>query len=100
MAYVSDVSLPLLGLFLSAYISFRCGIIGLVFGTAIFLVSQILRLEVLMYLDSEYSPGMLGALWVSPVGWVIALAWCLLFYIAKLLANLVKRRKCGSNSAT
>ena len=88
MAEFVDWFIPLIGIFFSAFLAYKFKLLGLIGGIAIFWLAISLRLEALMYFDSSYSPGVLGAAQIS-FGWVIGLVWCLTFY----LVNLFIRRK-------
>ncbi len=88
MAEFVDWFIPLIGISFSAFLAYKFKLLGLIAGITIFWLAIALRLEALMYFDSSYSPGVLGATQVS-FGWVISLVWCLIFY----LVNLFKNRK-------
>ena len=88
MAEFIDWFISLTGILLSAFIAYKFKLLGLVTGILIFWLAIVLRLEALMYFDSSYSPGILGAAQIS-FGWVIGLVWCFMFF----LINLFKCRK-------
>jgi hypothetical protein len=93
MAEFVDWFIPLIGILLSAFVAYKFKLLGLIAGIAIFWFAIVLRLEALMYFDSSYSPGVLGAVQNS-FGWVVGLVWCLMFF----LVNLFKRRKSKAQS--
>ena len=83
MAEFVDWFIPLIGILFSAFLAYKFKLLGLIAGITIFWLAIALRLEALMYFDSSYSPGVLGAAQIS-FGWVIALVWCLIFYLVNL----------------
>jgi hypothetical protein len=93
MAEFANWFIPIIGFIVSAFVAYKFKLWGLVAGTVLYELSVVLRLEVLMYFDSSYSPGVSGA--ASTIsGLVIGLAWCSIFYFV----NLIKRRKFNKQS--
>jgi hypothetical protein len=86
MAEFSDWFMPLLGFITSAFAAYKFKLRGLFVGIILFWLSMVLRLEALMYFDSSYSPGILGAA-SNIFGWVLGLGWCIMFYIASLVVQ-------------
>jgi len=88
MAEFANWFIPVMGFIVSAFVSYKFKLWGLVAGTLLYELSVVLRLEALMYFDSSYSPGVSGAASII-VGLIIGFVWSLMFYFV----SLFKRRK-------
>ena len=92
MGHFIDIAMSLSGLFLSAYIAFRFKYIGFILGAILLWVYGILRMELIMSVDSEYNPGVIGFWWVHYAS-IYCLLWCVPFTLSKFIYDYLQSNK-------
>ncbi|WP_444917908.1 hypothetical protein [Microbulbifer sp. JMSA003] len=76
----------------SAYLAYRYALRGLLAGVILVWFGGILSMEVLILLDPDYSPGVLGAAKFL-FGGVVGLLWCAPFYAINIAVKKLIKRK-------
>jgi len=99
LTQLADISIPIIGLLASAKLSYQFKLIGLFSGVIVFWLLVFLRLEVLMYLEPDYTPGITGSLHVY-FGGFIGLVWCSIFFIAALFKQRKVHKQSSGEKAT
>lgn len=91
VASTLDYLIPISGALASAVIAYRFGILGIFAGVLVFWSFTLIRYEVLMYLDPSYEPGVLGAVVLGFMAWILGFVWCSIFSIANIIITRIKR---------
>jgi hypothetical protein len=91
VASTLDYLIPILGALTSAVLAYRFSLFGFLSGILAFWAFALIRYEVVMYLDPSYEPGVLGAVMLGFMAWVLGVVWCSIFSLANIIVSRIKR---------
>ena len=74
-----------LGAALAAFLVLRWGLVGFLAGVVTVWASGLLRIELLNALDHTRENGVMDAMWLALIGWIVGFLWCLPFMLGRFI---------------